>query len=476
MRKIILNEAPVCKDMKRQILRLAMQVDKDATEAVEALGYWYVRTPAFYYENGLTDFSERLLSSDFKLGDRQKGSLPMLPDEIEECPESQAFRIIHYIDKKVESASYQDDVAICELLALLGSSKIPDSAIEHAKRMIADRHAHVQEVDSQARCRTVYTSDVDCSMLDLWPSGHDDANAHGYSLITKHVQSFLNNREQDPDMFEWRQKIESISTRFDMSIATDEGKIQAIKRNIFMHYEKYRRADPLLHLTPLVVTVLLKIVWVGLNAVRSIVYDLYTHENGEPKHWMTRRQAATEICEMCKAENEIARNVLVKYLLFDEHWIIRQMSISELAQVIGSLRDGHEQLHSFIHIFVGQCFYRDNPDEKGKERTAAESLRERKQVQHAAHMALVKELPYYSDKTRELILATCRQHVAWEPAVNQPFFDNIMSELGYLFPESAKKAQTSLNAGYAPDKSKKKSDGRDTLRAARKAQQAMYEI
>merc|ERR1719487_2460199 len=111
--------------MKKAVLEVARQLDPRGATAAEVLGQFYMRTPAFFYQLNLIEWTASSEGQDSEaesvLKQRCLGTLPRIHHDILNLPPSQTFRIYEDIDIKAREASHQDDYAICYLLSILGS-------------------------------------------------------------------------------------------------------------------------------------------------------------------------------------------------------------------------------------------------------------------------------------------------------------------------------------------------------------------
>jgi hypothetical protein len=184
---------PEAQAMKRQLLDLARQIDPQGADAAEALGYFYMRSPAFLYQYRLTDFDrdgQNELERSYQ--SRNEGKLPPVDKDYIDLPPHKAFLILEGIDCKLRNAAHQDDVACVELLSILGNFALPRTVHDHLTRVVLELKESVIGIDkTYENLPDEHEMKWKCPACANWPDlshGKKVFNQNAYHYILKDIR------------------------------------------------------------------------------------------------------------------------------------------------------------------------------------------------------------------------------------------------------------------------------------------------
>lgn len=283
-----------------ELLNAVYRVDELSGQAIEALGFLWMRTPAFFAVSGCVpvqaEHAQHLLERHPL---RQNDELPKHTLHMESV--SHVDVLEHIEDLLHRATAGFDESAILELMGLHASDDLTLEEVAHLERSIVEVWHRTKQKD-----------EMTCSegakprksvLLQLWPQKEEEG------LIGR------NNSCQ-------------LLMRF-FKAASDRDDFEDVLNRCDALYAEKMQKEPLLHITPQVVKVLLPRIEHGVvNFLREerILYGHLDQKWLDISHWTMRRASARAVCNLAEAGNVFAVELIWKRLLWDD-WTIRDLTI-----------------------------------------------------------------------------------------------------------------------------------------------------
>jgi len=372
-----------------------------------------LRTPLFFLEQHMLGYpGTKSVSNDSHAQSQSESqSLPALPFDIETTPLCEIFGII---DELAEKAELQDAAAVAQLLNILTASGTSESAQEHVIRVVADKATVMEENDGFAMekvgLRTAVTA--------LWPKSPEAPNYESYSCINDlvHQQAAVLFPEATLETPTGRDTSASSPPRkaSDPSPRKAQAQLEPLKRFFSLMDNNYLQAcqrDELLHVTPAIGEALQRMTKECLEKLKEEELILYGFDgivDREPRHWFTRRKSAARVCNLARTGNLMAYDMICTRLLDQhEHWMVRQLVICEVCNMLCELTEQHPYFPDLLQITVRTIFTFPGADRRKTQKISVEDdLAEQAvgNVQRSAEQALRKEMGQHRPEVRSRVV------------------------------------------------------------------------
>lgn len=439
--------------VKKEVMRLASEVNPQGTLCAEKLGQLFIRTPEFIVQVGIVDDAgaakNRSTLGDLTNDGDQVDSLRRLPDEADsqDMFSGDTWEIFETIDNLAQQAEAQSATSIVTLMGMLGAEERFPQVTQHLIRTVLDKAELVQRKDQMA-----IRSGESCAVTVHWPDpGRGSVNASAYKDLLawakKEYDEVVRVHTRENSMDERPGKRGSLDDSINSRISQQLPDVQpVISREDCLEQSKQKinrdffkemgQEEGLLHCTPLVCEVLLKLAQRGWNVIMMEHTVLYGHIRGgvsdksKEEHWFFRRKAAARICELAMLGSEKAQKMIVEELLKDEHWMIKALVVSEACQVLGSM-DASKDLHDDMAKAVVGFVYSPAPALQSRRPENPVDAEARTNIQKAAETALVKEMRRYNDTVYKKMYDELLHESESKPEHNKPIFKRVVDAIGH---------------------------------------------
>lgn len=424
------------KRVKRELLALASEVNPHAAKAAEKLGVLFARTPAFIIQLGITDDgrskNQFAFSSDNACAYDEDDGLMQLPSEsmLNESFAGETWDIFERVDTFAQQAEAQCAMSIVMLMGMLTAEERCPQVTQHLIRTIVDKAELVQRKDAMAM-----RDSETCVVTVNWPS--DECTTGECRRTT----SFM----QYKDLLAWADReCEETMLLHDQFMPTgkdSEGSLPVSKAEVLKQskqkitrefFAEVAKEDGLLHFTPLVCELLIKVAQRGYEAIMLEHTVLYAHRGDRTKeeHWFFRRKAAGKVCEIALQGSEMAQRMMVKELLTDEHWMVRALVVSEASHLLGLMDPTKEFFDEAVKSVVSVVYLAPKLSNRGHPETP-DQVEMRVTTQRAAETSLVKEMQRYKPDIYKKVLHELHIESDAQPEQNKPVLKRFMESIGH---------------------------------------------
>lgn len=347
MDKIMLEGGRTGSDnVKECFLYAATKLAPRATECVEALGYLWLRTPAFFFQQKdeiLSELMRKRYGMEAVAEFRKKVPIDSFERIPEDLQNSDWDSLKEHIDGRVRFAvNSQNELAIRELGSMLLTASFGEDVHEYLIEKVCEARETALNSDTvllEEKLRNGQAVPVSVVIL-RWPEfgGRNWATYKPlYGLLAASVKD-----DTDVDIGEaaivYRGEGEAGPTPQERNKLINE-RVQIMDSNCRTLYEE----EKYVHINAChSVKLLWEIMYRAVEAVKieeEVLYgddSQYEHDKPFESHWVSRRHAAKRVCKLARTKNVLAVRLLFK-LIRDPHWMIRDIIIPDVAHMIRSL-------------------------------------------------------------------------------------------------------------------------------------------
>eukprot|EP00403_Amphidinium_massartii_P019274 CAMPEP_0178412756 /NCGR_PEP_ID=MMETSP0689_2-20121128/22180_1 /TAXON_ID=160604 /ORGANISM="Amphidinium massartii, Strain CS-259" /LENGTH=700 /DNA_ID=CAMNT_0020034015 /DNA_START=3 /DNA_END=2102 /DNA_ORIENTATION=+ len=232
--------------------------------------------------------------------------------------------------------------------------------------------------------------------------------------------------------------------------ANDDFIVTLAKRILEKWFDDALEQDPLMHITPTVLQLMLKSIEETTHKLKGLEMAIFGQglRSADQEHWFNRCKAVADLGDMARHGSveacRILGNKVVK--LEASQWMVRQLAVAEVCKTLATMKRDDPRLDMMMEALAMIALVTRQEEEERKQGHGCDeaTLQGIAYVQEEAVKVVVAEFPTFHPSVREKFRDELQHNADMKPHVRGPVFDRIMQKVSKLLPVKQQANEVSM--------------------------------